>query len=80
MERLANPTKTQNAGMMTQPPKGAASPSKHADMGESTINPPKHHRNRCCIPIKHMETQPESKKARIDGATPKKATHPVKKC
>ena len=35
---------------------------------------------KCCIPVKDMETQPKPKNAGIDGATPKKATHPIINC
>ena len=65
---------------MAQPPKGAASLSKHIGKGKSTINPkisPEY--CRCYIPVKDMETHPKLKNAGIDGATPKKATHPGKK-
>ena len=81
MERLANPTKTQKCrNRWRNPQKALQVLQKNAEMGKSTINPPRHYRNRCCIHVKDIETQPGSKNARIDGTTPKKAHIPAKNC
>ena len=65
---------------MAQPPKGAASLSKNVEKGESTINPKtlRHHRNTVDVTFPQKTWKP--KNAGIDGATPKKATHPIINC
>ena len=82
MERLANPTKTQKCrNRWRNPQKALQVLQKNAEMGKSTINPPRRYRNRCCIPVKHMETGNPTwiQKCKNRWRNPQKGAHPGKK-
>ena len=72
---------SETAGIDGATPKGAANRSTKTKTGESEDSykiSSRNQRNPCCIPAQNMETQPESKDTRVDGATIENFTHLAK--